>query len=168
LSLEVIKQKVENSLKKLRRNDWFLIHADTNERTISHKLAEYLQEEFPYPNWNVDCEYNRHFMDIKKVAVPAKPDVGWDDIEAKTVYPDIIVHRRNSDDANLLVIEVKKSSNQSGHQFDIHKLAAFTKDEYRYRFGLFLILSMNGTFDILVWHSNGEKIDEEQIPLETN
>lgn len=169
MSLEVIKQKVENALKKLRTKDSFLIAANTNERTISHKLAEYLQYEFPdkVSKYKVDCEYNRHRYDIKKLRIVDIPNEGisWAEEDAKTIFPDIIVHERNTDENNLLVIEVKKASNQRGHQFDMDKLVALTQDEYRYRFGLFLIISMDRTFDKLVWYSEGEIINEEHIPI---
>jgi len=156
LSFEVVKEKVEAALRKLRNQDSFLIQANTNERAISHKLAEYLQVEFPM--WKVDCEYNRHGEEIKRLEVPSD-NINWDDTEAKTVFPDIIVHQRNNDDNNLLVIEIKKSSNAQS-QFDKTKLIAFTKEPYRYKFGLFLKIAMNGTDDSLIWYRNGRASDE--------
>jgi hypothetical protein len=163
-----VRQRVEAALNKLRHQDPFLVEANTNERTISHKLAEYLQDEFP--NWNVDCEYNRHGHDIKKlrnVDVP-NDDVGWNEPEAKTIFPDIIVHERNTDKNNLLVIEVKKSSNAESRQFDKDKLTALTKDDYRYRFGLLLEISMNKTVDVLEWYADGRVLHEQRIALWAN
>ena len=105
---------------------------NANERSITHKLAEHLQREFP--EWHVDCEYNRLGRDTKRLQL----DVGElkpDDIEAKTVFPDIIVHRRMTH-KNLLVIEVKKASGQA-NTGDIKKLKCFTKVlEYQYQYGL--------------------------------
>jgi DNA-directed RNA polymerase specialized sigma54-like protein len=157
LSYEVVKHKVATALNRLRSQDSFLIEANTNERTISHKLAEYLQEEFP--DWDVDCEYNRHMDDIKKVELP-KNGASWNDTEARTVFPDIIVHKRNTDKSNLLVIEVKKASNPGSRQFDKNKLIALTKEPYRYRFGLFLEFSMNSKNDSLEWYVEGDPLDE--------
>jgi len=165
LNFKSVKQKVEAALSKLRNQDSFLIEANTNERTISHKLAEYLQEEFT--DWNVDCEYNRHGDDIKKVEVP-KENVSWDDKEAKTVFPDIIVHERSTDLHNLLVIEIKKSSNVACRQFDRNKLIALTKEPYRYHFGLLLEISMNSTADILEWYANGGLLNEWRVALQGN
>ena len=48
---------VKSSLQKLRRLDKHLLDININERSITHKLAEYLKEYFP--EFNVDCEYNR-------------------------------------------------------------------------------------------------------------
>ncbi len=156
MNFEEVKQKVQTALKKLREQDTFLIQANTNERTISHKLGEYLQVEFP--TMKVDCEYNRHGKEIKKLDVP-RDNINWDDTEAKTVFPDIIVHERNNDINNLLVIEVKKSANKN-NQFDKNKLKSFTNEPYRYSFGLLLSISMNRTNDELEWYSNGRAMNE--------
>lgn len=157
MSFKVVKHKVEAALSKLRNHDSFLIEANTNERTISHKLAEYLQDEFP--ELDVDCEYNRHENHIKKVELP-RSNISWNDTEAKTVFPDITVHKRNTDENNLLVIEVKKASNLQGRQFDKNKLIALTKEPYRYRFGLFLEVSMNSRSDIFEWYTEGGLLNE--------
>ena len=66
---------------------------------MCHKLAEALQVEFP--DWHVDCEYNRDFTELKVL-----PDVETD--EDHSVFPDIIVHHRGTPE-NLLVIEAKCS-----------------------------------------------------------
>ena len=145
------------ALNRLRVQDLFLIQANTNERTISHKLAEYLQAEFP--TLNVDCEYNRHGNEIKRLEV-LNDNTLWDDTEAKTVFPDIIVHERNSDRNNLLVIEVKKSSNPRNNHFDEDKLIAFTMEPFQYKFGLFLKISMRDTNDSLKWFENGRAMNE--------
>ena len=167
MSFEVVKHKVKKAIRKLRNQDSFLIDADTNERTISHKLAEYLQEEFP--KLNVDCEYNRHGTDIKKLnTIIITNKVGLYDIEAKTIFPDIIIHERNTDNRNLLVIEVKKSSNRRGHQLDKTKLGLLTKDDYRYHFGLFLELSMSDTNDVLEWYANGWVLYEQNNKSEAD
>lgn len=156
MDFEEVRQKLKAALKKLRVKDSFLIKADTNERTISHKLAEYLQEEFP--NWNVDCEYNRHGYDIKKLRVTHMPkgNVELNETEAKTIFPDIVVHERNNDERNLLVIEVKKTSNTESRQFDREKIIGLTKDEYRYRYGLLLEIAVDKSRDVLEWYENGK------------
>jgi hypothetical protein len=113
-----------------------LMALDANERSITHKLAEYLQAEFE--GWNVDCEHNRIGDAAKRIHLPAA-EVLADDTDAMTVFPDIIVHRRNMPD-NLLVVEVKKTTNPHGEEFDISKLHAF-KAELGYRHAAFLHLS---------------------------
>ena len=115
------------------RRDIDLLRLDVNERAITHRLAMYLQEEFS--EWDVDCEYNRDHDQVKRIRFPeggCRPD----DTNAKTVFPDVIVHRRNTDQ-NLLVIEVKKDSNTEGDAYDLEKLRAF-RSELAYCFAAFV------------------------------
>lgn len=61
-----------------------------------------------FPDFDVDCEYNRDGVAPKKIGhLGLYPDD--DDTEAETVFPDIIVHRRGTEQ-NYLVIEAKKST----------------------------------------------------------
>ena len=116
--------------------DRYLLAQDVNERTISHRFALYLQRLFP--KRHVDCEYNRYFGrpgSPKTLRVP-DTNVGWSDTNARTVYPDIIVHTRGTDD-NLLVIEMKKAG--LSVTFDEDKLRAY-QHEYGYRFAYLLVV----------------------------
>jgi len=153
---------VKISLKKLRSLDKKLLEIKVNERTITHKLAVYLQQSFP--EFNVDCEYNRdecnEFDDlVKKLELPTN-NVSWDDTEAKTVFPDIIIHNRGTQEKNLLVIEVKKSSSSISGKVDRNKLIAFTKDHYNYKFGLFLKINLVNENDYFEWYIGGIKIND--------
>jgi len=131
MNFEEVKKHVNKALKQLLEKDIFLLQNNLNERTISHKLAEYLQGEFP--DWNVDREYNRKFEKIKKLH---PEDIKSDDTDARTVYPDIIIHHRNTDD-NLLIIEIKKNASESDKENDIDKIRGFI-EEYKYSYGLFI------------------------------
>jgi hypothetical protein len=161
-SIEELEKRVNEALAKLRENDDFLLKNEVNERTITHKLAEYLQQEFP--DWNVDCEYNR-YRDIPKwLKVPKKKiNWNWNDVEGKTVFPDIIIHHRNLTGAenNLLVIETKKSTSTVGKQFDERKLEGFTSSQYNYQFGLYILFYVNEEFKNdpdLEWYKDGRKL----------
>ena len=144
-NLEVV---VKNCLKKLRLLDKKLFEINVNERTITHKLAEYLQQNIP--EFDVDCEYNRFEDLVKKLELP-KDRINWDDIEAKTVFPDIVIHKRGIQENNLLVIEVKKSSNNNPGVFDRMKLQTFRQEPYCYIYGLFLRINLDGEKDELEW-----------------
>ncbi len=122
-----IQQRVIAAICRVYRHDRDLLDVEVNERAITHKLAEYLQDEFP--EWHVDCEYNRKGVEPKRL-----PHRG-------IVVPDIIVHHRGIPE-NLLVLEVKKTGeNQNTH--DIEKLCAFTQDPlYQYCLGLFLRIGL--------------------------
>ena len=141
---EEIKKKVNIAIDILFKNDSFLLEKDVNERSISHKLAGYIQIQFP--EWHVDCEYNRmksKNMDeeyiTKKLQLPIN-DLKSNDTNAKTVYPDIIVHKRGTEN-NLLAIEIKKKSNNTSKEFDHKKLNAFIS-QLKYTFGLFIELDV--------------------------
>lgn len=132
---DVIDRMVE-AVVALYRHDHDLLTHDVNERSITHKLAEHMQPLFP--RWHVDCEYNRCGYDPKRINLDFE-QICPDDTIAKTVYPDIIVHRRGMRD-NLLVIEFKKADGE-GEEIDIQKLHGFLSEEiFGYRFGLFLRL----------------------------
>ena len=101
----------------------FLLKHDINERSITHKLAEYIQKYFS--DYNVDCEYNRmpnerdernnngearkEFISKALKLYPSQT-CSYDD-KGTTVYPDIIIHKRGSNKSNLIVIEAKKKAN---------------------------------------------------------
>lgn len=140
--LEDVKKRVIAAICALYRHDRELLDIDANERSITHKLAEHLQREFPC--WHVDCEYNRRGLDSKRL------NTNWqcrpDDTEAERVFPDIIVHRRGTHE-NLIVIEVKKAGGQE-ETHDITKLKAFTGPCYQYQYGLFLSLGSNGACEV--------------------
>jgi hypothetical protein len=149
---ETIEKIVIHSMEKLKKYDADLLDINVNERSISHKLAEYLQLEFP--EWNVDCEYNRKMLNRKTLNI-SYTDITDEDIEAKTIYPDIIVHHRLTDD-NLLVIEMKKEGGNTTK--DKKKLKAFTDPQksYSYYYGLLLIIKQNGENE-MEWYVKGER-----------
>ena len=128
--------KVEAALSEFFCEDIDLLCLNANERSITHKFAEHLQRQFS--DLDVDCEYNRHGID-KKELVFALGTTATDCEHAKTVYPDVIVHKRRRDSSNKLVIEVKKS-NGGNATHDKKKLLVFTKPRggYEYQLGLFL------------------------------
>jgi hypothetical protein len=132
---ERIAESLNRAIDLLLKRDKELLVLDANERSITHKLAEYLQAEFK--DWHVDCEYNRIREAAKHIHLPSG-EVRPDDTNAITVFPDIIVHKRNTPE-NLLVIEVKKSTNPQGEEFDVSKLHAF-KAELGYRHAAFVRL----------------------------
>jgi hypothetical protein len=99
-----IPKKVQSALDKLMQCDSSLLQIDANERSITHRLAMYLQEEFE--DWDVDGEYNRDNHPVKRLRL-TEEFAQTNDTDGKTVFPDIIIHHRRTDQ-NLLVIEVKK------------------------------------------------------------
>jgi hypothetical protein len=134
-----IRDKIIRAYKMLLARDAHLLIVDANERSLTHRLAMYLQAEFP--DYNVDCEYNRNGMDAKKL-VEFKKQIASDDTDGVTVYPDIIVHHRGTTD-NFIVIEAKKTTN--GNRDDIEKLMAY-KAELHYHNAYFILFPAGEDF----------------------
>jgi hypothetical protein len=134
-----VKQKVRSAIENLITKDAHLFKIDVNERSITHRLAVHLQNAFK--GWDVDCEYNRNRYDTKKLFIGddlhlTVETIGTDDDQGKTVFPDIIVHHRGTDQ-NLLVVEVKKTTSRVPNNFDLYKLREY-KHQLGYSHALFL------------------------------
>ena len=146
---EEVERGVIRAIQMLLRHDSFLLDEDVNERSVTHKLAEYLQREFG--GWHVDCEYNRvgnnsNSSKILKGLAENLYKLGFrkeaptNDPKQDTVFPDIIVHRRGDETGNLLVLEVKKSDTSNASQSkDKIKLKLYV-ERLQYRFAAFLLL----------------------------
>jgi hypothetical protein len=139
-------------------------HGSVGECAIAHRLAVHLEEELRkrgYPKKevpiSVDCEYNRHRGAIKQHAVKDKLRARVEELKNRilkehpkregwyvfSVFPDIIVHERGEDENNLLVLELKRASNDFDDELDKIKLRLFTKqgdeDGYDYILGASVI-----------------------------
>lgn len=162
MRFQLINKLLTDALEQLLRNDSHLLTRGLNERAISYRLALHLTSIFN--NFNVDCEYNGNVDDTsgrkyirilqhraRELGLLNKRELRLLDAQnlgqepaSRLVYPDIIIHRRglNGPENNLLVIELKKASNQKGVDWDLEKLARFTSRDYdnifEYQFGAFI------------------------------
>jgi restriction endonuclease S subunit len=102
-----VRELVLSALRKFKNRDSSLLQVCGNERSMTAKIACYLQGQFPA--WDVDHEYNRDGDEPKRIS------------DNSLIIPDIIVHRRGmspnpnsrsnrlpSPASNYIVIEVKK------------------------------------------------------------
>ena len=140
------------SLEMFYARDLLLVEYKVAERALTHKLAEYMQMFFF--DYNVDCEYNKVGKgDPKRVdeliaqMTPLQEQRQPQDIKCNgdcdtchpnkcVIFPDIIVHRRGTDD-NLLVVEAKTDWSSASQNRDFEKLKALTKStDYKYRMGV--------------------------------
>lgn len=117
---------LERVCERFMHDDRELLSSRAHERTVTHRIALYLQCLFP--GWHVDCEYNRQGVDVD-------PKI---DSSRKRRFPDIIIHRRGTND-NLLVIEAKpKWARSSSISKDREKLRRMVEAfGYRRAFLLF-------------------------------
>jgi len=138
------------ALKYFVSNDDFLLFHGVNERTISSKLAHYIQDTFNKFDYVVDCEYNRmcgnnltNEQITKRLCLKIQ-EVQSNDVRGVTVFPDIIVHKRGNNGGNLFVIEIKKSNAcLSSKKFDREKLNAYKKELF-YQYGVYIEFNKSG------------------------
>ncbi len=152
ISLDELKAGVDFSLQLLCANDGFLLQHDAHERSITHKMGEYLQQWFS--DFEVDCEYSKHGLIAKRLPR------NCDNKDKDLVYPDIVIHLRGVDTTNLLVIEAKLGWDGTVPQCDLAKLVNFTDASggYNYDYGLFVAFNGANPFK-LVWFSNSQEIE---------
>ncbi|MFA7689038.1 MAG: hypothetical protein WCX96_03010 [Bacilli bacterium] len=147
-----VKERIEGAVHRLIKEDKDLFEIDVNERTLCHRLALYLECKFK--DYNIDCEYNRNgdrdpkkifFNNLKKSLNKHIEKEKDNDTVAKTVYPDIIIHKRKIKD-NLLAIEVKKDSNNNDRAYDLKKLEGY-KREFGYKYTVFLQINVGKEYE---------------------
>lgn len=139
LGLHLPGEAVFRALSYLLENDHDLLDIDANERSITFRFAMYLQPLFP--DWTVDCEFNRDGVEPKRLGhLELYPDS--EDEQARTVFPDVIVHRRGTE-KNYLVIEFKKSTSNVDRQIDLRKLRGY-KQQLGYTYALFVEVGTDG------------------------
>ena len=64
-------------------------------------------------------------------------DTTTSETKTRTVYPDIIVHKRGLEGPNLIVIEAKKDATVKEKSDDVKKLKII-KEKYNYKFAIFV------------------------------
>ena len=154
-------------------------NVDACERSLMHRFTRYMMElvessnDSIYKGVRVDGEYNRHLCNPKR-------------LNGKFIFPDVIIHRRKTDEHNLCIIEFKKSlrdgdksdcnEKSKGRRFndDIRKLKSMTKHngEYGYQWGVHIIFRAAKEEDMftgveMAWFYNGRQCDKgyERIAL---
>lgn len=155
MTLECFNDGLKLALDMLFYKDQYLICNGTNkhvsELSISHKLGHYLA--LLIDEYDVDCEYNRNLVDPKT------------DEANNKIRPDIIIHKRGSNDDNFVIIEIKPWWNDDIEK-DVKKLNEMTKQDgqYRYCFGFSIVINKNRDLVSATIIENGEiKYDDIQI-----
>ncbi|KWV52929.1 hypothetical protein AS156_09870 [Bradyrhizobium macuxiense] len=133
--------KVITALQDFYAQESFLLERDLGERTLTHRLAVYVERQFA--GWQVDCNYDR--LGERTLKLPRGSTVSSDDHLGKSIYPDIVVHQRDIPN-NLLAIELRKDSNHQPIEHDQHKLQGLTDPHvwFAYEIGVLVTLARNG------------------------
>jgi hypothetical protein len=129
--------KVVTAIETFYARETHVLEKDLGERTLTHRLAVYLENQFD--GWETDCDYSR--LGERTLRLPRGSIVSTDDHIGKSVYPDIVVHQRAIPN-NLLAVEIRKESNHQPPEHDQQKLRALTDPHlwFAYRIGVFLVL----------------------------
>ena len=130
-------EKVVKAIEEFYSREGALFDKDLGERALTHRMAVYLERQFD--GWEVDCDYNR--LGERLLKLPHGSIVSTDDELGKSIFPDIVVHRRAVPE-NLLAIEVRKATNHQPIEHDHHKLRGMTDPHlwFAYRVGVMLVL----------------------------
>lgn len=160
MEIEKVRHALENAVREIYRLDYHLLSEGLNERAITPYLMCYLCSIFP--NYNVDHEYNGNvenpynrrkqligseseFKRFETIRKPKRINGTW----VINITPDVIIHKRGSNNSNLLVVEVKKTKQfvklNLHDEFDITKLNYFTGSVsgFDYKVGAFVQLGIN-------------------------
>lgn len=146
MDIKEVKRRIDYCIDSIYVNESDLFARNNYEVTISTKLAQYLFIEFR--NYDVDCEYNRHFDGSKFVG----------ELDAE-VRPDIIIHKRGNDKDNLVYIEIKKEQNTTSRDYDYTKIEALTKKQgqFKYKLGVFIDFAVKKENLKIVYFEDGKE-----------
>ena len=139
-----VKDRIKNAFREFLAKDIHLLTVKANERSITHHFANYVAAQFP--DYNVDCEYNRKDLNPKRL-VSFKKNVDSDDTKGVTIFPDVIVHHRGTQN-NHVVIEAKTSAYKADCQLndacrcDRCKLKVI-KEELGYKYAFYIVFPVD-------------------------
>lgn len=127
-------------VKKLLKDDKYLFDCKICERSLMMRLWYYLQNEFS--NYFVDCEFNKMWNWDNMEQPKEMPNEDW---VMKKIYADIIIHKREPTNGNLICIEIKRNSYSKS---DVHRLKKMTQQQgfavewtyykFAYKYGFFV------------------------------
>lgn len=132
MSNDIIKEKIREALNFfISKDKEELLRVDIYEPTINHRIAVYFEELFS--EFDIDCEYNKALLGYKKNG------------NGKKIRPDIIIHKRETNEDNSVILEIKKSGKNSIlAKADIEKLKRCMNGTLNYNLGVFIsILKRN-------------------------
>ncbi|MBX8466263.1 MULTISPECIES: hypothetical protein [unclassified Deinococcus] len=166
-----------------------LVRRRLGERMLVGQVRQYLTECFGHlvPRPDVDGEYNangaedKHLRGVTDTHIsdeirnelsrfPGNFNFGGPTAQRAAlsgVSPDLIVHRRNENDHNLLIVEAKRASQMRAPDvlLDIAKLIQFTTRNpadpalrYAYQLGVFVVFDLDRAYT-LAFHDGALRLD---------
>lgn len=175
MEINEILKRIDNSVKSVLENEYDILERGLNELNLTGHLTKYLTPNFA--ELTVDPEYNgdklkindRKALDIARnrmIEIGISPN----ETDNYQLTPDIIIHQRNTNDNNLVVIEAKKDTNSKKRKnFDLLKLEHMTIDysgnHYNYRIGIAMVFGTKkraGEYEI-TYFQNGISTKKENL-----
>ena len=153
----------ENALTLLYENDLDLFTAKAQERTIAGKIAMYMDRAYPkffqMPGLVIDIEYNRSGENRKPNNLSIK--------ERSWTAPDIVLHKRLTDDYNIFCCEMKKNSDSG--KYDARKVRSLIRHrQYKYGIDLYKINEDGVKFTLYYLRENHKRYEKEEYIFNLN
>ncbi|WP_332732642.1 hypothetical protein [Flavihumibacter sp.] len=175
MEINLVLQNIDTAIAELLINQNDILLRGLNELNLNGHLTRYLTPLFAEyivdPEYNGDKlkEHDRKALDIARARmkeIGIKPNK----INNYKLTPDIIVHIRNTNEDNLVVLEVKKDSNsKKSKEFDLLKLEHLTinyeGNHYNYKLGIAVIFGTKdeaGNYEIK-YFQNGILTQRENL-----
>lgn len=170
-SIEDVKLLIEDALYCFYKNDFSLMNYKTEDKAVSERcmvfrigwyIQNYMNKETKWSSFDLDAEYNRCFEHPKSMYKQT-----LDGIKEKIgdAVPDLLIHKRRENDSNMVVFEFKKNGLyvKNGKDADYRKLEYFTDstNEYKYKYGLWIVLYKNKKADIHILIDGKERADKK-------
>ena len=138
MKLDFLLKLVDDTLNELYSKDRYLFDNNVREESIVTRFYYNFRKRLEDNglNYDVDNEYNCDILNER----------GYKEIfyegRYKEIIPDMIIHKRGTNDKNVVAIEFKKKWNydKKSRKIDDYKLKVLTdlSLHYKYRYGLFI------------------------------
>ena len=147
----LLKLLLEKSLTLFYANDAILFNKTGAERACQGRIMVYmehlLRHDPVFETWkyyNLDCEYH------------------WDEYDQKRysqkngyMQPDLMLHIRDTNEHNLMVIEFKFGTDAS--DTDVEKLVDLTRYDYKFKYKLGCSVVLNRQRPFIKYFANGHE-----------
>ena len=166
-SIEDVKLLIGDALNHFYKNDFSLMDYETEDKAVSERcmvfrigwyILNYMNKETKWSSFCLDAEYNRCFDRPKSMY---KQTLDGIKMKIGDAVPDLLIHQRRENDKNMVVFEFKKNGTYEkiGKEADFKKLMYFTDltNEYKYKYGLWIVLYKNKKADIHIFINGKEQ-----------
>ena len=137
------------------------------ERPLAFRLALYMAEGgAEVDGLRVDCDYNRHGTSVKVFLASKVEGEEPEEPAQRRFFPDIVLHRRGDDSANILVCEIKRVGDRRDPDIDRGRLIALTRrgGGFCYKLGAFVQIDQNAPRISVEYFAEGRPVGQQICP----